>query len=85
VAAIPACATAVKCYNTRLVIDTRSCNLSDGGTAAWIDHLFGGTTVRLVEEDSIAGVAGVAGALMADYSWPLDTMAVSSIPPPILD
>ena len=46
---MPTCATMIKCYSTRLVVDTRLCNQSfiDIGDA------FGNETVALVEQDTV--------------------------------
>jgi hypothetical protein len=48
---MPACATMIKCYSTRLVIDTQLCDQPITDMYSWTEYAFGNETVALVERD----------------------------------
>jgi serine protease len=77
---LPVCATTVKCYNSRLVIDTETCDLSHTNMSVWINSVFGETTIALLEEDSMVAHnsnppvklnISVESAIWDDRWWPM--------------
>jgi serine protease len=68
-ASMPTCATMVKCYSTRLLINVDACDIASSDMSTWIAQVFVSSTVHSVEEDYRLHPTSLDPAVWGDREW----------------